>query len=213
MNVAEGAGWPSPLWRLHGPTVFKRTPRGVARALEGEAWDRALAHFRPLLLLLARQGLNVRLWKKVDPSDIVQKTLLEAHRKRADFRGSSQRELEAWLEMILGHQLIDEVRRLKCRKNDVDLEVPIEDSEGRLTARFRNSASPSGALARYEEALRLAEALGELPEEQSRAVEFYHLQGRTLSETAGLMEKSRGAVASLLHRGLVRLRGLLRSAR
>jgi RNA polymerase sigma-70 factor (ECF subfamily) len=175
-------------------------------AFDERAWDEALARFRPLLLCVARQQLNARLWRRVDPSDIVQKTLFEAHRRREAFRGSTEAEFEAWLRVILRHLVIDEARRLKCRKNRLDREVPVPEIPDR-------SKSPSGRLGRYEEALRFARALEKLPELQRRAIELHHLQGRPLAETAAALQRSKAAVASLLHRAQIRLRELLKKGR
>jgi RNA polymerase sigma-70 factor (ECF subfamily) len=62
---------------------------------------------------------------------------------------------------------------------------------------------------RHERGLRLAAALARLPEDQRRAVELHHLQGRPLAEAASELGRSKGAVAALLFRGLQKLRELL----
>ena len=45
--------------------------------------------YRSYLRLLARAQLDGRVQQRVDASDIVQETLLEAHRSREQFRGES----------------------------------------------------------------------------------------------------------------------------
>jgi RNA polymerase sigma-70 factor (ECF subfamily) len=74
-----------------------------------DAWP--LDQYRAYLLLLARQVLDARLRGKLDASDIVQKTLLEAYQGLAGFRGQSPNELAAWLRTILTHNLQDAVRK------------------------------------------------------------------------------------------------------
>lgn len=220
MNIAGRIEWPSPLCILGGSIGSKKGQRAVnggVVAFEGHAWEEALARWRPLLRILAAQSLNPRLWKRVDPSDMVQRTMLEAHQDRAKFRGTTEDELAGWLRAILRHRIIDEARRLKCGKNDMDREIPMEraltESMGRLRTQHRNSSSPSRALDRHEEALRLASALEKLPEDQRRAIELRHLQGRTLAETAEFLARSKPAVAGLLHRAQVTLRELLTNSR
>ena len=47
---------------------------------------------------------------QLDPSDIVQQTLLKAHEKFDQFRGSTEHELRGWLRAILARNLVDAAR-------------------------------------------------------------------------------------------------------
>src|SRR5205807_1718621 len=69
--------------------------------------------------------------------------------------------------------------------------------------------SPSAIACGKENALRLAGALARLPEPQREAVTLKHFEDRPLMEVANLMDRSPASVASLLRRGLARLRELL----
>ena len=60
-----------------------------------------------------------------------------------------------------------------------------------------------------ENAVRLAEALSQLPEPQREAVMLKHIEGRSLVEVANLMHRSPASIASLLRRGLAKLREIL----
>ena len=60
-----------------------------------------------------------------------------------------------------------------------------------------------------ENALRLADALAQLPDLQREAIALKHLEGRSIVEVARLMGHSPASVASLLRRGLAKLRELL----
>jgi RNA polymerase sigma-70 factor (ECF subfamily) len=53
----------------------------------GDDADHGLERFRSYLLLLARVRLDPMVRTKVGASDLVQQTLLEAHRDLAQFRG------------------------------------------------------------------------------------------------------------------------------
>jgi RNA polymerase sigma-70 factor (ECF subfamily) len=176
--------------------------------------ERDLEGHRPYLSLLARMHLDPRLRDKLDPSDLVQQTLLEAHAKREQFRGTTAPEQAAWLRQMLVHNLADAVRALHREKRDVklerSLEAAIDGSSCRLAAWLAaEQSSPSQQAMHNEQLLRLADALPQLPDAQREAVILHHLQGWSLAELAGHLGRSEPAVAGLLHRGLKKLRELL----
>src|ERR1700745_2882102 len=119
--------------------------------------DRALAleQFRDYLRLLARLQIDARLRGKLDPSDLVQQTLLKAHQAQDQFRGSSPAEQAAWLRQILSRTLANAIRDYPRAKRDVTLErslhCSVEDSSARLEAWLvADQASPSDIAQRNE---------------------------------------------------------------
>lgn len=167
--------------------------------------------FRSYLFLLARSHIGSRHQARIDPSDIVQQTLLDAHQKADQFRGNSDGERLAWLKQILANNLADAVRGLARAKRDVCRERPLDQQVGESFGRVEGwlaaaQSSPSQQVVRAEELLRLADALTTLPEPQREAIVLHHLQGLPLAEVGRQLEKSPAAVAGLLHRGLKRLR-------
>ena len=167
--------------------------------------------FRDYLRLLARARLDPRLQAKLDPSDVVQQTLLEAHKERAAFRGRTRGELAAWLRQILARNLANALRDFRRDRRDVAreraLEGLVEDSSARVEAWLAaEQSSPSARAERQEEAARLAAALEALPEAQREVVMLRHLHGWSLHDIARHVGKSTPAVAGLIHRGLKGLR-------
>jgi RNA polymerase sigma-70 factor, ECF subfamily len=173
-----------------------------------------LERYREYLRLLARLQLDPHLQGKVDLSGVVQQTLLEAYQALARVEQESAEHLAVWLRRILANNLTDEVRKLATAARNVgrerSLEATLEQSSAQLERWLAaDQSSPSQQVMRQEQSLRLAGALARLPEDQRRAVEMHHLQGHTLAETAEVLERSKGAVAALLFRGLKKLRELL----
>ena len=174
-----------------------------------------LEQYRSYLLLLAGLHLDEPLRARFEPSDIVQQTLLEAHACRERIPTSPD-ERAAWLRAMLANNLRDARRSLRRQKRDIarerSLDQPLADSSHRIEQMLAvDQSSPSRQAIRHEDLLRLADAIWSLPETQRQAITLHHLQGRTLAETARQLEKSEGAVAGLLHRGLRSLRERLES--
>ena len=170
--------------------------------------------YRSYLYLLARSHIGARHQAKIDPSDIVQQTLLDAHQKQAQFRGGTEAEWMAWLKQILANNLADAVRGLARAKRDVRRERSLDEQVGESFTRVDGwlaaaQSSPSQQAVRSEELIRLADALTAMSETQREAIVLHHLQGLPLADVATQLNKTPAAVAGLLHRGLKRLRELL----
>lgn len=173
-----------------------------------------LNRFRGYLRILAEMELGGHLQGKVDPSDIVQQSLLEAHQNLPQFRGSSDAELAAWLRQILSRNALNVVRDFRTGKRDIKREVQIAQRIEQSSMRLDNflaaqQSTPSQQLVRNEQSLRLIDAIYQLPEDQRTAVIQKHLQNRSLAEIALEMNRSTLAVAGLLKRGLKQLRILM----
>jgi RNA polymerase sigma-70 factor (ECF subfamily) len=183
---------------------------------EAQPGGLALDRFRHYLLVLARVQLGGRLRSRLDPSDVVQQTLLEAHRKQDQFRGQSPAELAAWLRQMLAYAIADALRAHGRAKRDAAreraLHAALDNSSARLEAWLAaDQSSPSQRAVREEQLLHLAEALARLPEDQRRAVELKHLQGCSVAAIAQRLGRAETAVGGLLRRGMTRLRELLQA--
>lgn len=182
-----------------------------------EAWSAQLPEFRDYLRVLAKTQIETRLQGKLDASDLVQQTLLEATRDMAQFRGQSRAELARWLRQILARNLANIVRDFSRGKRDIareqSLENALEESAIRFEAWLADSGlAPDGQAARNEMLLKLSNALFALTPPQREAVELRHLHGCSIQEIAQRMQRTPAAIAGLLHRGLSDLRTLLEDA-
>jgi RNA polymerase sigma-70 factor (ECF subfamily) len=170
-----------------------------------------LEPYRDYLRLLARLQLDPRLRARLDASDVVQQTFVQAHQALPGFRGSTAAELAAWLRQImarnLAHLLRDHGRDRRDVGRERSLEAALEASSIRLEGWLAaEQSSPSQQAQRNEELLRLAQILAGLPEAQREAVVLHYWQGWTITEIGRHLERSPSAVAGLLKRGLHELR-------
>ena len=167
-----------------------------------------LQHFRPLLRALAEEMLYSDLRKKVDASDLVQQTMLQAIESQSQYRGNSDGAKAGWLKSILRNVVHGWMRRYRTDRRDIALERPLDaSSPSRMGLAIDDShASPSYGLRQVEEKQKVAELIESLSEEQRRAIVMRYWQDKPLEEIAKLMDKSPDAVASLLYRGMKVLR-------
>jgi RNA polymerase sigma-70 factor (ECF subfamily) len=177
--------------------------------------ERRLDKYRDYLRMLARLQLGTRLRGKLDASDLVQQTILQAHAHHTQFRGATEVEWLGWLRSILANALAAAAREFETAARDLSRERSLEAELERSSARLEcllaaDQSSPSDGAVRGEELLRLAWALGQLPEDQRRVVELHHLKGLRVAEVAAEIGRTRPAVVGLLFRGLKNLRELLR---
>jgi RNA polymerase sigma-70 factor (ECF subfamily) len=170
-----------------------------------------LETYRHYLRLLARVEIGKRLQGKIDASDVVQEAFLDAHRHFPAFRGHAEAQFAAWLREILAGTLSNQVRRFfGTQARDPRLEVNAADldqsSYGLAQMLIDPGTSPSGHADRREQSLRVAEALGRLPDDYQTVLVLRHLEGLTFPEVARAMGKSVDSVEKLWLRGLTRLK-------
>src|SRR5262249_46261409 len=108
-------------------------------------------------------------------------------------------------------------RQLRAGKRNIGRERSLEADLAASSARLAeflaaNHSSPSGKLAREEQALQVAAALDRLPPAQREALILQHWHGWTLAQIGEHLQGSPAAVAGLLKRGLRQLREELKEA-
>jgi RNA polymerase sigma-70 factor (ECF subfamily) len=189
------------------------------RAGEVAAQAELFARYRNYLRVLAEAQLGRHLRGKCDASDLVQQTLLEAHRDFPAFQGQHETELLGWLRRILAHNLFNEARRFATHGRDARREVSLEgfqagvDQSSQMLTRCLadGGPTPSEVAAQRETAVRLADTLARLPENYQRVLLLRLFEGLTAEEVAQRMGSTAGAVRMLQMRALEALRALLRT--
>jgi RNA polymerase sigma-70 factor (ECF subfamily) len=181
----------------------------AARRGEVDALGKLLEPYRDQLRAAAAAFVGQALRAKVDPSDVVQETFLRANRDFATFRGSEEAELRAWLRRILANCLADQIkhhrRRLRSHLRQVSLDALLLGSRS-IASR---APSPSEGAVRREQAVLLADAVDQLPDDYRTVYQLRTLHHLSFDDIAPRMGRSAGAVRMLWARALERLNVLL----
>jgi RNA polymerase sigma-70 factor (ECF subfamily) len=180
-----------------------------ARAGSAEAIGRLLEAYRGYLLRIAGQELDPELRAKGGASDLVQETFLEAHRDFAQFHGSRDAELRAWLRQLLRNNLANFTRSFRqTEKRAVEREVSLAagDSvagrDGQLAA---DQATPSDYVVREEQAQALERVIGRLPEDYREVLLLRFREGLTFEAIGQRLGRSENAVRKLWARAVERV--------
>jgi RNA polymerase sigma-70 factor (ECF subfamily) len=183
-----------------------------ARAGDQSAVNRLFAACRNYLTILAQGQLENQLKAKVDASDLVQQTMLEAYNGFRKFHGQSEAEWLAWLRGILNHNALDCVRYYHGEKRSVGREraaAPCDSSFGAIFDPADSCETPSQVLIRRERELQLADALAQLEPDQRTVIVLRNLQRLPFEEVAQRMNRSRPAAQMLWMRAIRKLQETL----
>ncbi|HEV3417917.1 MAG TPA: sigma-70 family RNA polymerase sigma factor [Pirellulales bacterium] len=185
----------------------------LARLGDSEARDRLFATCRNYLAVVARAEVGSWLQAKVDASDLVQQTMLDAHRGLGQFRGSTEGEWLGWLRQILSHNAADFVRHYgdaAMRRAGREVRLASSDSQQSHATPFEPAdpgETPSELLVRHEVELQLADAIAALPDDYQEVIVLRNLERLPFDEVARRMGRSRPAVQMLWMRAIRALQG------
>jgi RNA polymerase sigma-70 factor (ECF subfamily) len=202
------------------PNMSSEADELLSQAQHGSdsAQGALLDKYRTYLQLLARVDLGRRLQTKVDASDVVQDTFLEAHRNFGNFRGGSEAEFVGWLRSILAARIANLVRHYfgtqgRDLRREQGLNIDLDHSSQMIDrGLFALQSTPSQHVAQREQGLVLAEALARLPADYREIVVLRHFEELTFPEAARRMERSEDSVQKLWVRALASLRQIMQEA-
>ena len=183
-----------------------------ARAGNRATLGQLLESYQSYLRLLAQIEIGRRLQGKVDASDIVQETFLEAHRQFPSFQGHAEGQLTKWLRTILAGTMANTVRRYAgTQARDLRLELDLAADLNQSTCALERilidqHSSPSQQAMRGEQSLLVAAAMSRLPEDYQAVLVLRHLEGLSFPKVAERMGRSVDSVEKLWLRGLTRLK-------
>ncbi len=163
---------------------------------------------RRYLKTVAANGIAPGLQAKFSASDVVQISMIEALEGIANFRGSTQAEMQQWLKQIVIHNLTDEAKRYtRTRSRDVRREVPADKvalANGKAT-----NETPSWHARLRETEGQMLQAIEALPPRQQFVVKARFRDGLDYPEIAQQLKVSEAATRQLWSRAAETLRGIL----
>lgn len=183
----------------------------LARQGDPASRDELFALCRKYLGYVARAQVETWLRVKVDASDVVQQTMLEAHRDFERFSGATEQEWLGWLRRILAHNVADFVRHYRgTAKRREHREVPFRDPAASGPARgapepASPEATPSQQFLELDTEMRVVAALESLPPDYQEVIMLRNFQRLPFAEVAQRMDRSRPAVQMLWMRALKKL--------
>ncbi len=164
--------------------------------------------------MLAERQLSPALRGRIDPSDVVQQTLVDAWRGHENFRGTTQAERLAWLRTILKRTLMRFDRdQLRTAKRGGGREQQLQAALDRDSIRIEQLAidrepNPRSRADRAEQTLRLAAALDRLPQDYREVLTLRHIDGLSHDEIGQRLGRSNAATRMLWIRALEKLKAV-----
>jgi RNA polymerase sigma-70 factor (ECF subfamily) len=183
---------------------------------DGEARSVLLQRHRRRLRRMVAFRMDPRLAARVDPSDVVQDSLIEADRRLDDYLREKPLPFYPWLRQIAWDRLVDQHRRhLRAGRRSV-----LREEEGRVglpgssvlklaDQLLDQGQGPSEALMREEMRQRVRTALDELSEPEREVLVLRYLEQLSAREVGAVLGVSEAAAKKRALRALQRLRELL----
>ena len=166
-----------------------------ARGGDDSAVDRLLQLHRDRLRGMITCRMDDRLAPRVDASDVVQDTMLEASKRLADYLQQPAVPFYVWLRQIAADRLVDLHRRhIQAERRSVYREASLGLSHTSATCLadrlVTTSTGPLRRLIRAERVQRVRQALEGLADADREILTLRHLEQLKLAECAAVMSIS-----------------------
>lgn len=175
-----------------------------------ESWS--IGPLRPWLMMIAQRELPGDLRGRIDPSDLVQQTLLDAWNGQSAFQGTSHGQRLTWLRVILRRVVLQQRRRLlQTQKRGQGAERALVDAIDQSSLRIEQLAVgeqplPDEVVENAEQSLQVTSALERLSPDYRRVIELRHFEQQSYESVAAAMDRTPEAARMLWVRALVQLR-------
>lgn len=190
------------------------TDRLLAAVAGGQshAVDELLAAHRAYLRRLVQLRIHHHLQARIDPSDVVQETLLVASTGINDFIERRPVSFRIWLRSQALQRLADAQRRHLCLKRDARREMPMNDKSSLAIGAALLGSSPSEQAMRRELVDQIRAALSRLKEADRDLLLMRHGELLSIAEISDALGISADAASKRHGRAVAHLFTELRRA-
>ena len=176
-----------------------------------------MVEHRARLRRMVALRLDRRLQGRVDPSDVIQESTIDAARRLGEYARNPVMPFFLWLRFLTGQRLMEQHRRhLGAQARDARREISLyrgafpETTTADLAAHFLGKfSSPSHAAIRIEQKIRLQEALNSLEPLDREILALRHFEQLSNGEAAEVLGLDKSAASKRYTRALVRLKDVL----
>jgi len=190
----------------------------VRRARKGDssAANRLVVRHSARLRRMVAVRMDRRLVSRLDPSDVVQETLIEALRLLPDYLRDRPMPFYPWLRQIAWNRLVDLHRRhiLSKRRSldrEVRLDLPLDEPSAYQLVELllARESAPAARMLREELRYRVRKAIDRLSPEFREVLILRQIEQLSIEEIAAVLAVPQGTVKSRHFRALGQLRELL----
>src|SRR4051794_17210080 len=168
---------------------------------EGTARQHLLARHRSRLRQMVAVHLDRRLAARIDPSDVVQETFIDAAQNLSDYLRERPLPFYPWLRQLARQRLerlhrdhIQRHRRSVLREEGQSLLLPDQSADALANVLAASGTSPSRRLIRHEMHRRVQDALNQLSPNDRELLVMRHLEEMSAAEIGALLGIGAGAV-------------------
>jgi RNA polymerase sigma-70 factor (ECF subfamily) len=182
------------------------------QAGDRDAFEQLFARYRLNLVRVVEARLDGKLRARVDPSDIVQETQMEAYRRLPDYLARRPMPFRLWLRKTAQERLLMARRRhIDARWRSVMREVPLPEQSSLLLARpfLAAGSTPSEQVGRRELARRVSQTVAHLPEADQEILLLRTYEGLSNHEAAMVLGLDPATASKRHGRAILRLHRLL----
>jgi RNA polymerase sigma-70 factor (ECF subfamily) len=182
------------------------------RAGDRQAFEQLFARHQAYLHRLVELRLDPRLRPRLDPSDVVQEAHLEALHRLTAYLERPALPFRLWLRQIAFDRALKARRHhLGAARRALSKEVPLPEHSSLALARqlLAGGSTPSQRLDHRELALRLRQAVTQLPPADREVVIMRHFEGLSNQEVACLLGIDPSTASKRHGRAMLRLHRIL----